>query len=144
MWVCSRRCNRRTQQARMANMILLSVILLLDAARSFDPTTYCADLIELNHYHDPSSGCHRFTQVIIWNWKPEVREHHVDCWWIVSHPDLLPRRTPIGHIATRFDGVSIKSKSYRETWTTIDPEQVDKLQWCETRRLKYPPKRSTQ
>lgn len=122
-------------------MILLSVLLLLDSAAAFAATTYRADIIELNHYHDPVSGCHRFTQVIVWNWKPEVRAHHVDCWWIVSNPSLLPRRTPTGHTATRFDGVSITAKSYRETWTTIDPESADKLKWNETRRHYYDRKR---
>ena len=123
-------------------MILLSILMLLDASSPFASTTYTADIIELNHYHDPVCGCYRFTQVIIWNWKPEVRAHHVDCWWIVSHPNLLPRRTATGHAATRFDGVSITAKSYRETWTTIDPEAADKFKWHETRRMKYEPRRS--
>ena len=117
--------------------MILALLLLIDACRCYEPTVYRCDIIELNHFHCPAQGCHRFTQVIIWNWKPEVREHHVDTWWIVSNPSLLPRRNATAHVAMRSDGVRFAAQGYRETWTTTDPETADKQKWHETKRVRY-------
>jgi hypothetical protein len=117
--------------------MIIALLLMIDACRFIEPTTYRCDIIELNHFHCPQQGCHRFSQVIVWSWKPEVRAHHVDTWWLVAGAESTPRRTASGYVAARADGVRFTADAYRETWTTIDPELADKQKWPESRRVKY-------
>lgn len=122
-------------------MILLLALLIADIG-SGERRERC-DMIELNHKLD-EYGNHCFTQVIIWNWKPEVCRHHVDAWWMVDRSKLhtLPTRTANGWIIYRFDGngkrSSMSAKIYRETTTVNDPEADDKKHWHETRRGRVP------
>jgi hypothetical protein len=115
-------------------MVICLILLLIDGGRC-DPGCR-ADVIEMNHCYDQDTERHKFTQVIIWNWKPEVGRHHVDFWWIVDTQCLaqLPLKCNDICKVRRRDGLVISSKVYRETWTLNDPESDDRKLWHESRR----------
>ena len=78
------------------------------------------DLIELNHlYRD---GQHTFDQFILYDWSPDYRRYHAICW---AFPSELNRQLPkLGEShRVRLDGIEVRAKLYRETWTTHDPER---------------------
>lgn len=97
------------------------------------------DLLELNHVTD-ACGTYQFSQVIVWNWKPEVCRHHVDAWWFVKPESLalLPYQQNGGWVIQRFDSEGNRStvvaRVYRERTTVGDPEREDKTFWHESRR----------
>jgi hypothetical protein len=115
-------------------IVLLAVIILTNGSRC-EPC-YSCDVIELNHVHDPDNGSHKFTQVIIWNWKPEVNRHHVDAWWMVDTSQLsrLPTRTNSGWRVRRQDGVAVSARVYQETHSGYDREVADRAVWHESLR----------
>jgi hypothetical protein len=94
--------------------------------------------MELNHRYD-ETGRYCYSQVIVWNWKPEVRRHHVEAWWLVDVNRLsqLP-----GKVNGRFQARLIRNEKvyevvapvFQETHTVDDPETEDKKLWHETRR----------
>jgi hypothetical protein len=116
-------------------MILVLLLALIDG-RPAEPC-YSVDVIELNHVYDCADGCHKFTQVIVWNWKPEVRRHHVDAWWIVDTKQLsqMPSRTNCGWKVRRNDGVVVFAKVYQETHSGYDREVADRAVWNESLRF---------
>lgn len=89
------------------------------------------DLIELNHFDAEDGG---FDQVIFWNWMPDYRRFRVEAWV------MLDRNTPSHTSAIRKNGPRyvferletggllrrVEAKLFRETWTTYDPERLDK------------------
>lgn len=97
------------------------------------------DLIELNHVTD-ECGDYCFTQVLIWNWKPEVCRYHIDGWWMVDRTNLhlLPYKSADGWRVYRYDSHGKRSivaaRAYRERTTIGDPEKDDKKLWHETWR----------
>ena len=117
--------------------LILAILIVTDGSRM--ETSYRCDLIELNHKVD-ETGCPVFTQIILWNWKPEVCRHHVDAWWLVDATSSLPTKTPTGWKVYRTDGQnrisSVIAKSYHKTTTTNDPEMDDRKVWHESRRQK--------
>ena len=99
------------------------------------------DVIEVNHCYS-EAGEERFTQVIFWRWQnsyPDGRYVVVD-WRMIKEKQLLPRRD---HRKKCYYLIwwdqnfwrSVKSISFKETWTQYDPE-VDnrKLHPVERRR----------
>lgn len=78
---------------------------------------YC-DMIEINHYM-PDSG-DGFTQVIAWDWSPEYRRFHTQQWLILTD---WSRRGNV--VICDGDDVKlrIRSRLFRETWTSVDPER---------------------
>jgi hypothetical protein len=116
--------------------MLWAAIILADVGRV--EHSYRCDVIELNHVHDPHDECHRFTQVIVWNWKPEVNRYHVEAWWIVDTSQLsqLPTRGNNIYRVRRQDGLIVSSQSYQETHSGYDRETADRLKWHESRRVR--------
>jgi hypothetical protein len=114
-------------------MALLLMMILSDASRI--PAQQSCDVLEVNHVMGVD-GRHCFTQVIVWNWKPEVRRHHVDAWWMVDALRLgeMPRRVGDVWRVRRKDGLIVTARVYRERTTTYDPERDDKDDWHESRR----------
>ncbi len=102
------------------------------------------DLIELNHFFDPR-GQHVYDQVIFYQVAPETGKFHVRAWCLVEDRESLSRR-PIKNQNTEQYQVEwydndhrilrrIKSQQFRESWTQIDPERVDKKILEERSRL---------
>ncbi len=84
------------------------------------------DLIELNHKLS-ESGAHQFDQVILWKWSPDYRRFNVQHWFIPRDPSEYPAKA--GELYQCFGfyhdqkRILIRSKMFRETWTTHDPER---------------------
>jgi hypothetical protein len=116
--------------------MLLALLFLLDGSRITNH--YRCDVIELNHVYDTIDKRHRFTQVIIWNWKPEVNRHHVDAWWIVDTNQLsqLPHQSHNNFRVRRQDGLVASAKSFQETHSDHDRELADRQIWHESRRFR--------
>lgn len=119
---------------------MLSVLFaLIFTELGHGPFRQRCDLIELNHKLD-DQGSYCFSQIILWNWKPEVCRHHVEGWWIVDREKLnmMPTRSNAGWTVYRIDqnGVlsRVAARVFRETTTTNDPEMDDRRVWHETRR----------
>lgn len=71
------------------------------------------DLIEVNN----TKG---FTQVILWDWSPELRRFHVQHWYLDPEPDVRK----VGELyVIQIRNVRVTSELYRETWTVHDPER---------------------
>ena len=117
-------------------MFWLLLVILIDSQRI--EHCYHVDVLELNHVYDHVDGCHKFTQVIIWNWKPEVRRYHVEAWWIVDPGKLsqLPARSGSGWRVRRPDGMAVSARVYQETHSGYDREVADRAVWHESLRLR--------
>jgi len=117
-------------------IMLWAAIILADVGRV--EHSYRCDVIELNHVHDPHDECHRFTQIIVWNWKPQVNRYHVDGWWIVDTSQLsqLPARNGSRWKVRRQDGVVVSARVYQETHSGYDREVADRAVWHESLRLR--------
>lgn len=119
-------------------MVSIFVLVALTAMPS-DPgprdrdATESVDLIELNHFYD-DLGRHAYDQVIFYEWSPDYRRFHVIAWCLVEN-DLsrLPTRNPHnGEYFVRWHDRDakvrreVRSKLYRETWSQVDPERINK------------------
>lgn len=90
------------------------------------------DLIELNHFYD-DLGRHAYDQVIFYEWSPDYCRFHVIAWCLVEDLSRMPVKVPgSGEYAVRwYDRDSkiqreVRSKTYRETWSQVDPERANK------------------
>ena len=93
------------------------------------------DLIELNHFYD-QLGRPVYDQVIFYERAPETGRFQVRAWCLVEDRESLNRR-PVRIHETQLYQVDwfdtdqrllrkITSRLYRESWTQIDPERVNK------------------
>ena len=93
------------------------------------------DLIELNHFYD-QQGRLVYDQVIFYERAPETGRFQVRAWCLVEDRESLNRR-PVKNQQTELYQVDwfdsdqrlhrkITSRLYRESWTQIDPERVNK------------------
>jgi hypothetical protein len=93
------------------------------------------DLIELNHFYD-HQGRHVYDQVIFYEQPPETGRFQVRAWCLIEDRDNLSRR-PVKNVETQLYQVDwfdndqrlvrkITSRSFRESWTQIDPERANK------------------
>jgi len=84
------------------------------------------DLIELNH-RGSEDGCLQFDQVIIWKWSPNYRRYDAQYWFIVNSLPGYPVQAGEFYqcYGCRPDQqrIMFRSKMFRETWTTDDPER---------------------
>jgi len=84
------------------------------------------DLIELNHKYS-ETGCLNFDQVIIWKWSPDYRRYNAQHWFIVSSEPGYPVQAGEFYQCRQTDlngrRILFRSKMFRETWTTNDPER---------------------
>lgn len=102
------------------------------------------DLIELNHFYDPC-GRHVYDQVIFYQLAPETGKFRVRAWCLIEDRETLSRR-PLRDVRTGtvrvdwYDGDQkvlrrLESRLYRESWTQVDPERMDKKFLDERLRL---------
>jgi len=93
------------------------------------------DLIELNHFYD-QQGRHVYDQVIFYEQTPETGRFQVRAWCLVEDRDSLNRR-PVKNLESQIYQVDwfdtdqrmlrkITSHVFRESWTQVDPERVNK------------------
>ena len=93
------------------------------------------DLIELNHFYD-QQGRLVYDQVIFYERAPETGRFQVRAWCLVEDRESLNRR-PVKNQQTELYQVDwfdtdqrlhrkITSRLYRESWTQIDPERINK------------------
>lgn len=102
------------------------------------------DMIELNHFYDPC-GRHIYDQVIFYHLSPETGKYRVRAWCLVEDRESLTRRplrdAKTGRVRVEwYDGEHkalrrLESGIYRESWTQVDPERMDKRHWDERLRL---------
>lgn len=93
------------------------------------------DMIELNHFYDPC-GRHIYDQVIFYHLAPETSAYRVRAWCLVDDRETLSRRpsrdVARGQVRVEwYDGEHkvvrhLTSRIYRESWTQVDPERMDK------------------
>jgi hypothetical protein len=102
------------------------------------------DLIELNHFYDPR-GVFVYDQVIFYERSPETGVFRVRAWCLVEDREILNRR-PIKNVQSQLYQVDwydhdnrllrkIRSHIFRESWTQIDPERLNKQVHEERLRL---------
>lgn len=102
------------------------------------------DMIELNHFFD-RQGRHVYDQVIFYERLASNGQYRVRAWCLVEDRESLNRRPEWNATTDHYhvdwldsdQGVvrSIRSPLYRETWTQVDPERLDKKHLEERYRL---------
>lgn len=110
---------------------MLPILLLILSAvhAQAGPTPTPIDLIELNHYYD-AAGKLAYDQVILYEWSPDYRCHHVIAWYFATSLDHVPTKTRGGRYVVSVDyrgrELRVSSRLFRETWTCYDPERENK------------------
>ena len=99
----------------MAGIFLLALLSIVGSSSNTDG--YC-DMVEVNHY--TPEGSVGFVQLIAWDWSPAYRRWHAQQWLILAG---WSRRGDV--VSCSGDGAElrIRSRLFRETWTTVDPER---------------------
>ena len=118
----------------VSTFVLVALMAMLsDPGPRGRDVTEKVDLIELNHFYD-DLGRHAYDQVIFYEWSPEYRRFHVIAWCLLEN-DLsrMPTRNPNnGEYVVRWHDRDakvqreVRSPLYRETWSQVDPERVNK------------------
>ena len=85
------------------------------------------DMIELNHKCSENE-CVQFDQVIIWKWSHDYRRYDAQHWFIPRSEMECPVKVGefyqcFGYCSDNTTRILFRSKMYRETWTTNDPER---------------------
>ena len=110
-------------------------VFALSSSKGTNTAEEYVDLIELNHFYD-HQGRHVYDQVIFYEQPPETGRFQVRAWCLIEDRDNLSRR-PVKNAETQLVQVDwfdndqrllrkITSRSFRESWTQIDPERVNK------------------
>lgn len=90
------------------------------------------DLIELNHYR-AADGSSSYDQIVCWNWSPDYRRYDVDYWTTSSGKSLRIAADGSCHVfwldPRRHVEYKLRSRLFRETWTTVDPELRNQAKW---------------
>jgi hypothetical protein len=111
-------------------------VFALSSSKGTNTAEEYVDLIELNHFYD-HQGRHVYDQVIFYEHSPETGRFQVRAWCLIEDRDNLSRR-PVKNVETHryqvdwFDNDQrlvrkITSRSFRESWTQIDPERANKI-----------------
>ena len=119
-------------------------VFALSSSKGTNTAEEYVDLIELNHFYD-HQGRHVYDQVIFYEQSPETGRFQVRAWCLIEDRDNLSRR-PVKNVETQryqvdwFDNDQrlvrkITSRSFRESWTQIDPERANKMVLEERARL---------
>ena len=108
------------------------------------------DLIEINHFHD-DQGRPVFDQVIFYDWSEADNRYQIRDWRLLKNSNQVPlRSTQDGNYSAVWNDFKARdvirkteSKLIRETWTTFDPELVERefLPEGKRRKLREPPRR---
>jgi len=110
-------------------------VFALSSSKGTNTAEEYVDLIELNHFYD-HQGRHVYDQVIFYEQSPETGRFQVRAWCLIEDRDNLSRR-PVKNAETQLVQVDwfdndqrlvrkITSRSFRESWTQIDPERANK------------------
>ena len=110
-------------------------VFALSSSKGTNTAEEYVDLIELNHFYD-YQGRHVYDQVIFYEQPPETGRFQVRAWCLIEDRDNLSRR-PVKNAETQLVQVDwfdndqrllrkITSRSFRESWTQIDPERANK------------------
>ena len=93
------------------------------------------DLIELNHFYDQTAK-HVYDQVIIYEWIESQGCFRVRAWFLVENDGSLERIPRFRRSNQRWEmrwrdketdlQRQISSRHFRESWSQIDPEQIDR------------------
>lgn len=118
----------------LINLILLSSLTSYNKGLAYSTISERVDMIELNHYYN-EDGRLGFDQVIFWEWSPDYCRFHAISWCLLENdPNRKPKYDPNrkDYYCEWIDSDTqivrqVRSKLYRETWTTIDPERINKL-----------------
>ena len=114
---------------------MIAALLLAAISESGSGTTTPVsryDRITINHLHSAThaGGAEQFTQLICWQWYESRGRYHVAAWLIVQKKtrpywDYHAKewRLPLWRGGAYHD---IRSASYAESWTTKDPELMDR------------------
>lgn len=87
------------------------------------PVATC-DLAEVNHVVACDGGC-KFTQLIAWDWMPDVGRFHCQGWRIVTK-HWMTKKGVTAEVGENQQVVLLHAPITRETWTTRDPERDDR------------------
>ena len=123
--------------------ILLIVVLFGSGSRAkIDARVYeCADLVEVNHFHDKETGKFAYTQVIYYEWSYDWNRYHVIAWYIPSALQEYPTVTSGGsYLSIRKHNDQefwVWSQNMKVTWTTVDPERENKKLFDEKFRRRF-------
>ncbi len=110
-------------------------VFALSSSKGTNTAEEYVDLIELNHFYD-HQGRHVYDQVIFYEQPPETGRFQVRAWCLIEDRGNLSRR-PVKNVETQLVQVDwfdndqrlvrkITSRSFRESWTQIDPERANK------------------
>lgn len=110
-------------------------VFALSSSKGTNTAEEYVDLIELNHFYD-HQGRHVYDQVIFYEQSPETGRFQVRAWCLIEDRDNLSRR-PVKNAETQLYQVDwfdndqrlvrkLTSRSFRESWTQIDPERANK------------------
>lgn len=108
------------------------LLLCATVAHPLEKAETC-DMLELNHFYDPSHG-YQYSQVIAWIWDGEYLRMDTVAWRLVE-PEVSVLELPVKvgnqwqamHYDTEArDMVSFYAPRFRQTWTFNDPEKVNK------------------
>lgn len=95
--------------------------------------TDTVDIIELNHYYSPDDTSSGYSQLIFLEHLPDYGRRTVVAWKMIDKGDysLLPVKRGEYYEVRWFDKGTrtwrtVRSKAFRESWGTVDPERVDK------------------
>ena len=102
------------------------------------------DLLELNHFCDPITGELACTQLIFLDWDAEYRRHNAHGFALIEDEHNYPqkkadgkwywRAKPSRTVDMDLRAWIVTGDSFRETWTTEDPERKNKKLFDEKHR----------
>jgi hypothetical protein len=116
-------------------MIPFLLLLSLPIVPTVQPTH--VDRIEFNHYSS-ASGDHVFDQLIFYDWSNQRKRFDVREWRLVKDESMVPRRCRDGWRVVFYDGGiprEVVSKSMQETFTSYDPETLERDKLPQDQRL---------
>ena len=115
--------------------LLLLVGICSSPAKLANETSEYVDLIELNHFYG-HDGKHVYDQVILWELDPVTRKFRVRDWRLAdgSYP-LAENGLCQVRLIDMQSTWNVRSKLFRESWTQIDPERMDKWNHPESERV---------
>lgn len=106
---------------------MLAILAILAAFPTYEPPTDRVALIEVNHLYD-ARGQHVIDQVIFWDWDRD--RFQVRAWRLIKSDVQLPKRNRCGDYECYWcDGNTLRkviAHQKRETWTTYDPEVLER------------------
>ena len=95
------------------------------------------DRVDVNHYHDPATGELRFTQLIYWRWSRCERRFSSFGFTMEGGVVDGPRWNGRGYefiVKRNGDRWRVQTPAVIESWTTYDPEAVDRLRFPDVER----------